>query len=980
MSVAGVNDQYLATLANLLKQTLEPTTRQLAESELFTAEAEQSNFPIAILQLITKENTEPSVRFAGSLLFKNYVKRNWVREDESKIPSEIRNAIKECIVDILVSVPTNIQLQLSEAVTLIAESDFPRDWQNLIQQLSSKLDPEDYARNNGVLQTAHSIFKRWRHQFRTDPLFAEINFVLEHFCTPFFQLLQNTDAKITEHAQNKQRLQVYMQTFLLLMKLFYDLNCQDIPPFFEDNMEQCMALLHKYIVYSNPLLESESEDEAGPLEKVKSSICEIVTLYTMKYEELFTMLPQFVETVWFLLTTIGIEAKYDLLVSKSMAFLSTVVKLEQYHKLFNSETALTQFCQKIVLPNMYLRNVDEELFEYDPIEFIRRDIEGSDSDTRRRAASDFVRSMMTHFMKDITRIIGTYITQFLKQYNENPSNWKDKDAAIYLLTSIATPGTATKHGLTVINDLVNVVDWFSENVLPDLQAPVDSGQPVLKVDAIKYLYTFRNQMSKPGLAAVFPLLVNHLSSTNYVVHTYAAIAIERILFMRKDNAMMFNKHDIKPYTQELLINLFRLIEAGTTPETLAENDYLMKAVMRVIFTSRDDMSPYVGEILNHLNKILGEISKNPSNPRFNHYVFESIGALVRFNCLDNPMALQNFENMLFGPFQIILQQDVVEFVPYVFQIFSQLLELHTEAQLPDIYKGMLPALLTPNLWESSGNIPALVRFLHAYLYRDSLAIIANKQLEPILGIFQKLIASKANDKYGLELLCSIVQYVHTGTLNQYIGAILSLLLRRLQSSRTEKFALGFVNFVCFFIAINLHGGPDYVVHAFDSIQEKLFLEVLNAFIIPDLQKIQGYTDRKVCAIAMIRLLTQSDLILSETYINTWPVILAALIKLFEAPTEIENYDAEEELLNFDFEEDRQFQTTFAKLTTASKPRIDPTASIPEPKVYLAQELHRLSQAYPNIAEMIQTRLPTECIHYLDQYMKLANPTQDNVSG
>ncbi|CAG8652097.1 4029_t:CDS:10, partial [Dentiscutata erythropus] len=913
MSVASVNDQYLATLANLLKQTLEPTTRQLAESELFTAEAEQSNFPIAILQLITKENTDSSVRFAGSLLFKNYVKRNW--EDESKIPSEIRNAIKECIINILVSVPTNIQLQLSEAVTLIAESDFPGNWENLIQQLSSKLDSEDYARNNGVLQTAHSIFKRWRHQFRSDPLFAEINFVLEQFCTPFFQLLQNTDAKITEHAQNKQRLLVYMQTFLLLMKIFYDLNCQDIPPFFEDNMEQCMALLHKYIIYSNPLLESESEDEAGPLEKVKSSICEIVTLYTMKYEELFTMLPQFVETVWLLLTTIGIEAKYDLLVSKSMAFLSTVVKLEQYHSLFNNETALTQFCQKIVLPNMYLRNIDEELFEYDPIEFIRRDIEGSDSDTRRRAASDFVRSMMTHFMKDITRIIGTYITQFLKQYNENPSNWKDKDAAIYLLTSIATPGTATKHGLTVINDLVNVVDWFTENILPDLQTPVDSGQPVLKVDAIKYLYTFRNQMSKPGLAAVFSLLVNHLSSTNYVVHTYAAIAIERILFMRKDNIMI--KHDIKPYTQELLINLFRLIEAGTTPETLAENDYLMKAVMRVIFTSRDDMSPYVGEILSHLNKILGEISKNPSNPRFNHYVFESIGALVRFNCSDNPMALQSFENMLFGPFQIILQQDVVEFVPYVFQIFSQLLELHTETQLPDIYKGMLPALLTPNLWESSGNIPALVRFLHAYLYRDSLAIITNKQLEPILGIFQKLIASKANDKYGLELLCSIVQYVHTGTLNQYIGAILSLLLRRLQSSRTEKFALGFVNFVCFFIAINLHGGPDYVIHAFDSIQEKLFLEVLNAFIIPDLQKIQG------------------------------PVILAALIKLFEAPTEIENYDAEEELLNYDFEEDRQFQTTFAKLTTASKPRIDPTASIPEPKIYLAQELHRLSQTYPN---------------------------------
>src|SRR4051794_13447774 len=108
--------------------------------------------------------------------------------------------------------------------------------------------------------------------------------------------------------------------------------------------------------------------------------------------------------------------------------------------------------------------------------------------------------------------------------------------------------------------------------------------------------------------------------------------------------------------------------------------------MRVIFTSHDDMAPYVTDIMSHLNKILVEISKNPSNPRFNHYVFESIGALVRwvrmatfvcpfiiytiidvlntlnisrFNCQNNPEALSSFENMLFGPFRMILQQEVV---------------------------------------------------------------------------------------------------------------------------------------------------------------------------------------------------------------------------------------------------------------------------------------------------------------------------------
>jgi len=37
---------------------------------------------------------------------------------------------------------------------------------------------------------------------------------------------------------------------------------------------------------------------------------------------------------------------------------------------------------------------------------------------------------------------------------------------------------------------------FNENILPDLRAPVDgSVHPIIKVDALKYLITFRNQVS-----------------------------------------------------------------------------------------------------------------------------------------------------------------------------------------------------------------------------------------------------------------------------------------------------------------------------------------------------------------------------------------------------------------------------------------------------------------------------------------------------
>lgn len=102
-----------------------------------------------------------------------------------------------------------------------------------------------------------------------------------------------------------------------------------------------------------------------------------------------------------------------------------------------------------------------------------------------------------------------------------------------------------------------------------------------------------------------------------------------------------------------------------------------------------------------------------------------------------------------------------EFSPFVFQILSQLLELHASGEFPDAYKALLPPLLTPPLWEQKGNVPALVRLMRAFLARGAESIVANKQLGPMLAIFQHLVNSKANDAHGFELVESIVEYVPT---------------------------------------------------------------------------------------------------------------------------------------------------------------------------------------------------------------------------
>jgi len=59
---------------------------------------------------------------------------------------------------------------------------------------------------------------------------------------------------ITKSQSDRAALKILFETLQLLLKLYVDLNCQDIPEFFEDNLTPFMSIFHKYLTYNNPLL------------------------------------------------------------------------------------------------------------------------------------------------------------------------------------------------------------------------------------------------------------------------------------------------------------------------------------------------------------------------------------------------------------------------------------------------------------------------------------------------------------------------------------------------------------------------------------------------------------------------------------------------------------------------------------------------------------------------------------------------------
>lgn len=86
------------------------------------------------------------------------------------------------------------------------------------------------------------------------------------------------------------------------------------------------------------------------------------------------------------------------------------------------------------------------------------------------------------------------------------------------------------------------------------------------------------QLTTDQLRGILPKLVRYLESSEFVVYTYAAVTLERILLSKREDGPVFTKADIAPLLQNLLSSLFKSIERDARPEKLAENDFLMRCL------------------------------------------------------------------------------------------------------------------------------------------------------------------------------------------------------------------------------------------------------------------------------------------------------------------------------------------------------------------------------------------------------------------
>ncbi|KIO25700.1 hypothetical protein M407DRAFT_8258 [Tulasnella calospora MUT 4182] len=154
----------LLVLTNLFATTFSADTnaRKAAEVEIKNA-GQQEGMIAALLQIIANNNVDLTTRQAMVVWLKNRVVNGYAKDSSTPIPPSDRVAVKHGIVPLLIAAPSRpIRVQFAAIIKAIINEDFPDQWPELLPTIATLLTSEDLAAVYGGLLIILEIAKTYK--------------------------------------------------------------------------------------------------------------------------------------------------------------------------------------------------------------------------------------------------------------------------------------------------------------------------------------------------------------------------------------------------------------------------------------------------------------------------------------------------------------------------------------------------------------------------------------------------------------------------------------------------------------------------------------------------------------------------------------------------------------------------------------------------------------------------------------------------
>jgi exportin-2 (importin alpha re-exporter) len=575
-----------------------------------------------------------------------------------------------------------------------------------------------------------------------------------------------------------------LQMMNKIMSIFYSLNYQDFPEFFEDHLNEWITILNDTLLLPNKTGEISnniSPSLRGLILKVKAKTLKNINLYYSNYyEDIEKYAQDLCGSVWTLMCkSKTISDNYSKLMKELLDFFKSGFQMGKINNLKIEQ--LNQIFEYIILPNLSLSSKEREDFQENPVEFLKIEFEEYDMSSNKYFSINLLQIINNNFPDVNKMIISPKIIQLLNEYNSDKSkNWNKKLLAINLLFASCIKTFAQRFGVTELNpqssfnDIDNLINEIFIKEFQDYKSPI-----IIQVYSLKFLSTFRLQITdKNKLGQIILMLIDILNKCGEITQNACLLCLDLIINMkdlqtRKSSTIEIINND--NIFNNLISSLLSFISKNT-------NIFAMRCFFRALKLTQDQKLQSLAESINtSMDAILKLIIKNPQSDEFNFYFFETCALIMKkfeiksINNASDLSLIKNFQNTLQNDLNLILQNNITDILGYSFQLFAFYLYLTNDNN--EFYQNILNNILTNDkMWDINMKYlyPPSIDYIKVILLTNKQFCENQQVIQLLFKICQTLIENKSFN-FAFQLIEYLINFVSADLYGENLTTFLKII-------------------------------------------------------------------------------------------------------------------------------------------------------------------------------------------------------------
>ena len=723
------------------------------------------------------------MRVSASVFLKNYIADYFYDSsykailNKDKIMNEtLKNYFKENILTLMLNVENSILPHIIEMIKIVVQNanGYLIIWPKLMDFIGEILEKHDSSKSRHIYDLITKIIKRYHIESKSDSLFREIIYTMDKICKPMtddainiVKFFNNYD---NNNSSNNEIMTQCLQMMNKIMSIFYSLNYQDFPEFFEDHLTEWITILNDTLLLPNKTADISKIDPSfrDMILKVKAKTLKNINLYYSNYYEDIEQFAQgLCSSVWTLMCkSIIVTDGYSKLMKELLDFFKSGFQMGKFGNLKIEQ--INQIFEYIISPNLSMTLQEKQDFEENPVEFMKIEFEEYDMSSNKYYSINLLQIIISNIPEVNKNIIVPKIATLLNDYNiDKNKNWNNKILAINLLFASCIKTFAQRFGVTELNsnslytDIDSLINEIFLKEFKDYNSPV-----IIQVYSLKFLSTFRLQITdKNKLGQIILLLIDILNKCCEETQNACLLCLDLIINMKDLQTRKSSTEEIinnENIFNSLISSLLNFISKNT-------NIFAMRCFFRTLKLTEDKKLQNLADSINNsMDAILKLIIKNSQIDEFNFYFFETCALIMKKFCINNNMnntcdltLIKNFQNALQSDLNLILQNNITDLLGYSFQIFAFYLFLTNDNN--NFYQNILNNILTNDkMWDINMQ----------YLYPPSIdyikvILITNKQFcenEQIINLLFKICQTLMENKsfnYAFQLIEYLINFVST---------------------------------------------------------------------------------------------------------------------------------------------------------------------------------------------------------------------------